>query len=399
VVSADLPQLDREAVSRLHSCGVAVVALVAPGDSGGLLRAPALGIGRVLPGDASPQDVAAALEAAVADLDAARPDLFDPRRDDAAMAPVHAAATPVPSPQASTSDLRPLLVAVWGPTGAPGRTTLAVTLATEFAELDRRTLLVDADTYGPSVAQALGLLEDSAGLAGAVRAALQGALDAARLAPLTSRVTPLLGVLTGLPRPDRWPELRPSGLDVVWQRCREVADVTVVDCGFGLESDEELSFDTVAPQRNGATLSAVAAADVVLAVGAGDPVGLQRLVRGLNELKSLVAPDDVRVVVTRVRASAVGSSPQRRVAQALERYAGVRHAVLIPDDRAACDAAMLAGRSLTEAAPRSPARLAIAELARGIARDRFGVPAPASAARSHPGRRRGLRARSAALLR
>jgi Flp pilus assembly CpaE family ATPase len=37
--------------------------------------------------------------------------------------------------------------------------------------------------------------------------------------------------------------------------------------------------------------------------------------------------------------------------------------VLVPDDRGACDAALLAGRALTEAAPSSPARLALAELA------------------------------------
>ena len=46
------------------------------------------------------------------------------------------------------------VVAVWGPTGAPGRTTIAVTLATELAALGI-TVLVDADTYGGSVAQAV----------------------------------------------------------------------------------------------------------------------------------------------------------------------------------------------------------------------------------------------------
>jgi len=36
---------------------------------------------------------------------------------------------------------------------------------------------------------------------------------------------------------------------------------TVVDCGFSLEQDEELSFDTAAPRRNGATLATLLAAD------------------------------------------------------------------------------------------------------------------------------------------
>ncbi len=175
---------------------------------------------------------------------------------------------------------------------------------------------------------------------------------------------PGLRVLTGLPRPQRWPELRPSGLEVLWRRARAAADLTVVDVGFGLEADEELSFDTAAPQRNGATLSALATADVVLAVGSGDPVGLQRLVRGLQDLAELLPEDRLPVVVvTRVREAAVGPRPADRVAAALARYAGVDDPVLVPDDRDACDAALLAGRTLTEAATRSPARQALAALA------------------------------------
>jgi hypothetical protein len=51
------------------------------------------------------------------------------------------------------------------------------------------------------------------------------------------------------------------------------------------------------------------------------------------------------------------------VRDALARYAGISDPVLVPDDRAALDAALLAGRTLTEAAPASPARLALARLA------------------------------------
>jgi hypothetical protein len=69
------------------------------------------------------------------------------------------------------------------------------------------------------------------------------------------------------------------------------------------------------------------------------------------------------VVVNRVRASAVGPSPESRIEQALERYAGVRSPFLVPDDREACDAVMLAGRNLTEQVPSSPARLAIGRVA------------------------------------
>ena len=58
-------------------------------------------------------------------------------------------------------------MAVWGPAGAPGRTTVAVGLAAEIGRR-HRTLLVDADPYGGAVAQQLGVVDEVSGvLAGA----------------------------------------------------------------------------------------------------------------------------------------------------------------------------------------------------------------------------------------
>ena len=61
------------------------------------------------------------------------------------------------------------IVAVWGPTGAPGRTTVAITLADELARLGCGSLLVDGDVYGGVIAAVLGLLDESPGLAAACR--------------------------------------------------------------------------------------------------------------------------------------------------------------------------------------------------------------------------------------
>jgi Flp pilus assembly CpaE family ATPase/DNA-binding NarL/FixJ family response regulator len=384
VVGADLPRLDGDALTRLHACGVAVVVLAEPGDPRTAERLRLLGVTAPLPADSTPVAVAAAVRAAVATpagddatptgdvRRSAQPSTASPPASPTARAAPHPLAPPPdrtsaglsPDGAPDHSPRRGRLVAVWGPTGAPGRTTVAVGLATELALAGRSTVLADADTYGPSIAQTLALLDESAGLAAAVRAANQGMLDVQRLARLAPTVQPGLRVLSGIPRPGRWPELRPSGLRVVWQLVRDLADWTVVDCGFGLESDEEVSFDVAVPRRNGATLCTLAEADVVVVVGTADPVGLHRLVRGLQDLREVLASTRPRrVVVTRVRESAVGSPPQRRVAEALARYAGVTDALLIPDDRPACDAAMLAGRSLAEVAPQSPARRVLARLA------------------------------------
>jgi Flp pilus assembly CpaE family ATPase len=89
---------------------------------------------------------------------------------------------------------------------------------------------------------------------------------------------------------------------------------------------------------------------------------LQRLVRGLGELREVV-DRELTVVVTRVRASAVGDRPEAAVRQALSRHAGLSSVVVVPDARDTLDAALLAGRTVVEFAPASPVRAAIAELA------------------------------------
>ena len=163
------------------------------------------------------------------------------------------------------------LVAVWGPTGAPGRTTVAVGIAGELALAGVPTLLADADTYGGSVAQVLGFLDEAPGLAAAARLANLGQLDLGALARVAPSAAPHLRVLTGISRAERWTELRPAALEAVWSLARSLAAFTIVDCGFSLEQDEELSFDTAAPRRNGATLATLLAADTVIAVGCRRP--------------------------------------------------------------------------------------------------------------------------------
>ena len=198
---------------------------------------------------------------------------------------------------------------------------MAVGLADEAARLGVSTLLVDADVYGGVIAQVLGLLDESPGLAGAARLAGSGTLDSAAVVRLAWAVRPHLRVLTGLARADRWPELRPRAVAAVLEEARRLAGCTVVDCSFNLEDDEELSFDTAAPRRNGATLAVLEAADTVLCVSGADPVALQRSVRALDELRDVLPEVDPVVVVNQVRR---GPVPGRRAAGDRDRARAVR---------------------------------------------------------------------------
>ncbi|MBQ1445143.1 MAG: P-loop NTPase [Renibacterium sp.] len=258
------------------------------------------------------------------------------------------------------------VLAVWGPVGSPGKTTVAVNLAAEAAATGDSVLLIDADTYGPSVAATLGLLDESAGIAQACRYAEQGVLDPASL--LKSSVELVVGgstlrVLTGLSRADRWPELRSSALRQVLDRSREVFQTTVIDCGFALEADEELSFDTMAPRRNGSALLVLSEADQVIAVGAADSIGVPRLLRALDEVLSIVPAACLTVVLNKVRASAVGRRPEAALRRAWERFGpSLPIAHFLPWEPESADRALLAGQALREAAADSQLRRKIADI-------------------------------------
>jgi len=258
------------------------------------------------------------------------------------------------------------IIAVWGPTGAPGRTLVAVNIAAELAADGKSVILVDADSYGASVSAVLGLLEESAGLAQACRLADQGLLDDRALESAASFVFTKGGafrVLTGTTRADRWTELRAAALSTVLELARHAAEFVVVDTGFCLESDEELSFDTMTPRRNAATLRSLEMADLVLAVGAADPIGIPRLIRGLADLASVVPQASPRVVLNKVKRSTVGHSPRRQLEEAWERFGPGRGIdAYLPSDPAASELALLTGAVLLEAAPDSPLRHAIAQL-------------------------------------
>ena len=269
------------------------------------------------------------------------------------------------SPQVKGRESGGAVIAVWGPAGAPGRTTLAIAVASELAATGASVVLADVDTHGASIAPALGMLDEAPGFAAACRLAGNGALSIAELERIAQRYESPQGsfrVLTGIGRPSRWPELSAERVAAVIALCRTWVDFTVVDIGSSLENDEEISSDLFAPRRNAAAVTAVRDADRLLAVGAADPVGLSRFLRAYVDLEEVASTDDVIVVMNRVRASAIGMNPHGQVLQTLSRFGGIESAVLVPHDQAAFDGAVLSGRTLADSAPKSPARAAIRAL-------------------------------------
>ncbi|MDO9378622.1 MAG: hypothetical protein Q7T56_07215 [Nocardioidaceae bacterium] len=346
LLSLRLPGLDADVVRRLRESRVVPVAV------GGIevdaARTTALGVAAVVGVDD------------VVDL----PRLVEDARVDVDVP----AAGPSPTPGHGR------VVTVWGPTGAPGRSTVAVGLASEAAHLGIPTLLVDADVNGGAVAPMLALLDEVSGLLAAARAANTGSLDAAGLVGHAREVTPGLDVLTGLPRADRWPALRPAAFDAVLEVARTTAALVVVDVGFDLEPGDD-PLDPAGPRRSATTASALARADTVVAVGSADPLGLARLTRGLHDLREVVPDRAPLVVVNRARESLGWDHDE--VSRSLERFTGVAPSVFLRDDRAAVDRAWVHGQALVECAPDSPLRRDLAGLTRRVVVPVGGAPARA----------------------
>lgn len=335
VVALDVPGLDAHAVDLLHRHGVRVVGVLPVGARVDAARTGAgrVGIGRLV----SEDDLTELTEAISA------PDAVAPASSGAA---THLRGDGSAEPPGRR---RGRILTVWGPAGAPGRSTIAAAVAAELARGGRPVLLVDADPYGGSIAQQLGVLDEVSGLLAASRSGLSGS---------ARTLGPGLAVLTGLPRPDRWQEVRIGVLTDLLGQAAAGGDV-VVDSGFSLEEPADPG---VRAGRNQLTLEALAAADEVLVVGSADPVGLARLARGLVDLRDRLSATPVRVVVNRMRSS-LGWS-ERDVAAMIAGVARPAGLHFAPEDRAGVDRALVSGRTLLEAAPDGPLAKAVAALVR-----------------------------------
>ncbi|MFE6734138.1 CpaE family protein [Microbacterium sp. NPDC057650] len=288
------------------------------------------------------------------------------------------------TPPAAADGRASRVIAVWGPHGAPGRTTLAIQLAVELARAARRTALLDADTTAPSVAMQLGLGDEAPGLAAACRRAELGSLDSAELSRLAVALETSAGpidVLGGLNRPSRWPELGAARMHGALTACRDWAEEIVVDVSASFEEEED-DYDLAAPSRHAATAAALREADAIIAVTSADPVGVSRFVRGHAELRHLVGATPITVVANSVRPGPLGIDARGQIRRTLDRFAGIDDVQFLPYDRRATDAALLRARPIADVLPRSALVAAVRRLAAGLTTREAGVREPATAGSS-----------------
>ena len=260
------------------------------------------------------------------------------------------------------------LIAVWGPTGAPGRTTIAINLAAELAEQGQKVLLIDSDSYGGAIAPLLGLVDEAAGFATACRLAESNILtfeEIMRLSHSVSTGTAEMQVLSGIVRSDRWPELAASRVKKVLTCALENFDAVVVDVGFNLETDEEITSDLFAPRRNAATLTVLNEADCIIEVSGADALGVARFIRAHDVLVEEF-PESLRLIVLNKVRSGLDARGSVQAAATLSRFAGLHDVYELALDDKAINAAYASGKPLSVAAQGSKLRKQIQIVARNL---------------------------------
>ncbi|MDP9806703.1 MinD-like ATPase involved in chromosome partitioning or flagellar assembly [Trueperella bonasi] len=186
------------------------------------------------------------------------------------------------------------IIAVWGPGGSVGRTALV----RDLAALAQDVLVVDADTHRPSLTQLYGLEETSA-IVALARHIERGKNPDDLVDSLLVDIPGKSGagrLLAGLNTGERWRELPRVVVDRMWEALASQAQTVLVDLSGGMDLRPERV------DRYAATRSALEAADVVLHVGKGTPVGLRRFLEHIDAVGPDASGDHVGVVITSRRA-------------------------------------------------------------------------------------------------
>ena len=257
------------------------------------------------------------------------------------------------------------VIAIWGATGSPGKSSIALSVASELALAGQRVFLLDADNLSPSLNLLLGLTDHPAGVAAACRLVAQGRFDIGQLERLSVGLTTGRGevvLMTGISDAERWPELSSDRVGAVLEVAREAFDSIVIDLASSIESG--LRPGIGGPDRNDLTRDILARAEQVILVCAADPVGVHRFLLALQSLRQIALTGEVIAVINRLRKSVLGAGAKQQLVETLSRLAQLNVAAFIPDDPATADLAIRNSLPMAMGKRGSPAKQAIALLVR-----------------------------------
>ncbi len=205
-----------------------------------------------------------------------------------------------------------MTIACWGSAGS-GKSTVGANLAFELAALGLRVVLVDADTYNPSLSALLGITDPGPGLTACLRLARQGRFDEGqfdRLSHFVQFEKDQLWLIPGLNSLSRWAEVAPGELAALKEVLSVSFEVIVWDVAPYLDADV-LGFES-GSRRNQAANHLVTDSDLCLALFMADPVGVNRFFFDIRNIGREVWP-----IANRVRTSVLGRAPRAQLAKTL----------------------------------------------------------------------------------
>lgn len=205
-----------------------------------------------------------------------------------------------------------MTIACWGSAGS-GKSTVGANIAFELAALGLRVVLVDADTYNPSLSALLGITDPGPGLTACLRLARQGRFDEGQFDRLSHYVQfekDQLWLIPGLNSLSRWPEVAPEELAALKEVLSVSFEVIVWDVAPYLDADV-LGFES-GSRRNQAANQLITDSDLCLALFMADPVGVNRFFYDIRNIGREVWP-----IANRVRTSVLGRAPRAQLAKTL----------------------------------------------------------------------------------
>lgn len=285
--------------------------------------------------------------------------------------PSHLAVVEEPVVHSEQTKFAANTVSVWSGSGSPGRTTVAINLATELVLAGARVLIIDLDTLSPSMAIAFGLSETPAGLSAVLRLADEGRLSRAELARLTVALElgkSELVLLPGLTAPSRWEEISPDRLDKFLSQIADAFDWVVLDLPEACYSNARLTHPALAGamDRDSLLRAVLLKTQTLVNVSGADPIAAKRFLQAQELLIEIGRTEQQIVVVNRFRTGALGSNAKHDIEESYLNLAKIRVDLFIPDEPENLDRSLRNGLPLALIKRTSAARLAIKQLAEQI---------------------------------
>lgn len=305
--------LNLRLVQKVQSSGRRVIGVFDSQDSeSGRRRLLELGVDDVIDADASPDEFLKVISA----LDVA----FVERESEVIE-------QQVPGEPIETSSHRGMLTVVAGGSGGVGATEVALELARQTGDMGSSAVLIDADNVAPTLTQRLGL---------AVHPNLRTAVDALLHRPdrLSSTLlkSPHVSVVGGLSNPKDWVEVRDGDVVELTKEFNTQGKDVLVNIDTHVE---DLSYYG-GIGRYSLARAMLAAADRIVLVGLGTPVGTARLLDWIAEARPIMPNIPIHIVINRASKS---SYERGEIKQEITRTFSPHSLTYMPEDRRVQEAA------------------------------------------------------------